>query len=212
RRDDRPALVLVLLGEGAAVAGVVGELAGLEALHVVDVHQQQQEHPQAGEGDPAQGMVHTPLTTCVIPSSWIGCGAGRRAVSLIRISTAMIIQLATRDEPPWDRKGVVIPVSGMSWVTPPTITKTCRAITNERPVASSLANGSRTATAARRPRSTMRPQISNRAIRPVRPSSSPKAVMMKSLCTSGVRYGCPCPSPVPSIPPKPSPYIPCASW
>jgi len=24
---------------------------------------------------------------------------------------------------------VVIPVSGMSWVTPPTITKTCRAIT-----------------------------------------------------------------------------------
>jgi hypothetical protein len=45
-------------------------------------------------------MVHTPLTTWVIPSSWIGCGAGRLAVSLIRISSAMSIQLATRDDPP----------------------------------------------------------------------------------------------------------------
>ena len=48
-----------------------------------------------------------------MPSSWIGCGGGRRAVSLTRISRPISAQLATRDEPPWDRNGVVMPVSGI---------------------------------------------------------------------------------------------------
>ena len=84
-------------------------------------------------------------------------GGGRRAVSLSRASTAMRIQLATRLEPPWDRKGVVMPVSGMSRVTPPTITNTCSASMNDRPPASSFEYGSLIMSAVRIPRCTIRP-------------------------------------------------------
>ena len=97
--------------------------------------------------------------------------------------------------------GVVMPVSGIRPVTPPTITKTCRASTNDRPPASSLANGSRTPTAARSPRCTISAKMIRIAIRPVSPSSSPNAEMMKSLWASGVMYGWPWPSPLPRIPP-----------
>ena len=68
----------------------------------------------------------------------------------------MIAQFATRLDPPYDRNGVVRPVSGMSLVTPPTTTKTCSANDVARPVASSLPKSSRTTSAVRRPRSTMR--------------------------------------------------------
>src|SRR6202042_2526 len=210
--QDGAALVLELLVEDADVAGLGRQAGRLERLHEVDVDQQQHEHRQAGDGQAEQRFVHPARTTWVMPSSWIGCGAGRRAVSLIRISTATSAQLATSEEPPWDRNGVVIPVSGISRVTPPTITNTCRARTKASPPASSLANGSLTAIAARRPRCTSSPKMSSMAISPVRPSSSPNAVMMKSLCTSGVKNGWPWPSPVPRMPPKAIPYIPWASW
>ena len=39
---------------------------------------------------------------------------GRRFRSLMRNSRAIIIQLQTSADPPYDRKGVVRPVSGMS--------------------------------------------------------------------------------------------------
>ena len=54
-------------------------------------------------------------------------GTGWRAWSLIRSSSATMIQLAISDEPPYDRNGVVSPVSGISLVTPPMTTKTCSA-------------------------------------------------------------------------------------
>ena len=54
-------------------------------------------------------------------------GAGRRALSLTRSSSAMTIQLATSEEPPADRNGVVRPVSGIRLVTPPTTMNTCSA-------------------------------------------------------------------------------------
>ncbi len=92
------------------------------------------------------------------PPGWArprGCtvsASGRRAVSLIRMSRPIAIQLATSDEPPWERNGVVSPVSGISRLTPPTTTNTCSASTIERPAASSVPNASRQATAVRRPR------------------------------------------------------------
>ena len=54
-------------------------------------------------------------------------------MSLTRSSSAISAQLATSDDPPAERNGVVRPVSGMRLVTPPTTTKTCRPTTNARP-------------------------------------------------------------------------------
>ena len=51
--------------------------------------------------------------------------------------------------------GSVTPVSGISFVTPPTITNTCSANTAVRPAASSLENESRASTAILKPRSTI---------------------------------------------------------
>ena len=51
-------------------------------------------------------------------------------------------------------KGSVTPVSGMTRVTPPTMTKTCSAKTAVSPVASSLENESRASVAILKPRST----------------------------------------------------------
>ena len=80
-------------------------------------------------------------------------GAGRRASSEIRSSSATMTQLATSDEPPYARNGVVRPVSGMIRVTPPTTTNVCSATMNARPPASSLPKPSRTPIAVRMPRS-----------------------------------------------------------
>jgi len=136
--DDAAALVLVLGGvERAGVARLAREAGGVEALQVVDVDEEQHEHHEDRDRDPAQRTVQFSVTTWVSPSSCIGRGGGRRAVSLTRTSRAMRIQLPTSEDPPCDRKGVVIPVSGMSLVTPPTMTKTCRASMKERPPASS---------------------------------------------------------------------------
>ena len=75
----------------------------------------------------------------------------------MRSSSATITQLATSDEPPYDRNGVVRPVSGISPVTPPMTTKTWSAKTLPRPVASSLPKPSRQISAVRSARSTIRP-------------------------------------------------------
>ncbi|CPU64948.1 Uncharacterised protein [Mycobacteroides abscessus] len=68
---------------------------------------------------------------------------------------------------------MVRPVSGMIRVIPPTTTKSCHAMTNARPPASSLPNPSRTPIAVRRPRSTRTRYASRMPMSPVRPSSSP---------------------------------------
>lgn len=52
-----------------------------------------------------------------------------------------MIQLVTTEEPPWARKGMAMPVSGMRPVTPPAMTNTWSATIEARPVASSLAEG-----------------------------------------------------------------------
>src|ERR1700753_3077958 len=205
-------LVLELRGEGARVPLLVGQAVRLEGLQVVHVGQQEDDHHQDRDRNPAARSLHERFTPWVMPSSWIGCGAGLRAVSLSRISSPISIQLPSSEEPPWARNGVVIPVSGISRVTPPTITNTCRASMKDRPPARILANGSLTASEVARPRCTIRPYSSRRAIRPVRPISSPNAVVMKSLWASGVRYGWPAPRPLPRMPPDAIPYRPWTSW
>lgn len=85
-----------------------------------------------------------------------GSTPGRRALSLIFSRIATSAQLATTEDPPWARNGMVIPVSGIRPVTPPATTKTWSAMAEERPTANSLPNGSRAAMAVRRPRWTSR--------------------------------------------------------
>ena len=67
----------------------------------------------------------------------------------------MITQFATRDDPPYDRNGVVSPVSGISRVTPPITTNTWIAKTTPSPVAISLPKPSRQTSAVRSERSTI---------------------------------------------------------
>ncbi len=108
--------------------------------------------------------------------------------------------------------GVVTPVIGMSLVTPPTITKTCMTIANESPPPSSLPKVSRTASALRMPRMASRRYTMSVAASPTKPSSSPMAALMKSVCASGTVSGRPEPSPVPNMPPVASPNSACAIW
>jgi hypothetical protein len=58
------------------------------------------------------------------------------------------------DEPPYETNGSVTPVSGITRVTPPTITNTCSASTAVSPVASSFENESVASIAVLKPRST----------------------------------------------------------
>ncbi len=60
-----------------------------------------------------------------------------------------MIQLVTTDEPPCARNGIAIPVSGISPITPPAMTKTWSARMEASPIASSLPKGSRSASPER---------------------------------------------------------------
>ena len=106
----------------------------------------------------------------------------------------------------------MIPVIGISLVTPPTTTNTCMTSAKDRPPPSSLPNVSRTATALRRPRMASTVYTSSSAASPMKPSSSPMAAVMKSVLASGTMSGRPAPRPVPNTPPVPSPNSACAIW
>ena len=73
--------------------------------------------------------------------------AGPRAAFEMRSSMAISSQFAISEEPPAERNGVVWPVSGISPVMPPRMTKTCKPSVKARPPATSLPNESRTASA-----------------------------------------------------------------
>ena len=87
----------------------------------------------------------------------------------------MTSAFASSDEPPYEIRGSVMPVSGMSLRLPAAMMNAWTAITSARPAASSARNSSCAAAAIRSPRSTTtryRPRI---ASSPIRPSSSPSA-------------------------------------
>ena len=69
-------------------------------------------------------------------------------------------------------KGSVTPVSGITRVTPPTMTNTCSANTAVSPVASSFENESRASIAILKPRCTTSRYVTRQAAAPARPSSS----------------------------------------
>ena len=62
----------------------------------------------------------------------------------MRSSSAISAQFDTNEEPPYERNGVVMPVSGIIRITPPTTTKTWTARETARPAASNLPKESRT--------------------------------------------------------------------
>src|SRR5436189_1453849 len=145
-----------LAQQDAGVAGFVVECMCVAELQPVGVEQQRTEHDEACDGNTTQRGVHRRIT-CVSASSGLcvaGTSSGLRPASLIRTSSAISAHSASSDDPPYDRNGVVRPVNGINRVTPPTTTKTCNAIEKARPAPSSLPNESRTARAARKPRST----------------------------------------------------------
>ncbi|KMK72684.1 hypothetical protein ACJ65_10515 [Kocuria rhizophila] len=137
---------------------------------------------------------------------------GRRALWEMASRMATMIQLESRDEPPADMNGVVSPVSGSRRVTPPTTMNSCSTISADSPPASSLPNASRVPSAARRPREAKSRNITRMAESPIRPSSSPNAVMIMSELAYETRSGRPCPSPWPKSPPEARPKSPCTIW
>ena len=130
-RDDLPALDLVL-GDDLAAWRSPGRAAIRPGGEDLDVrHLQEQQAEQRDERDAqiagsagSRGRlpVHGPADT--------------------RINSARITKFATRLEPPYETNGSVMPVSGISRVTPPTITNVCTATIVVSPVASSLPNAS----------------------------------------------------------------------
>jgi iron complex outermembrane receptor protein len=104
--QDRPALAGVGGGEDAAVARVLGQVAGADVHQVGRVDQQRHEEDEAEDRDDADGLVHRSFTTWVCSlsaaesSTGSSRGAGRRAWSEMRSRRAMTTQLATSEEPP----------------------------------------------------------------------------------------------------------------
>src|SRR5690606_18065520 len=86
----------------------------------------------------------------VAVSSWQRETAARRTSLLTRSHRPSMIQVVTREEPPTDSSGVVIPLSGISSVTPPTTTNTWNAQRNANPVVISLTKVSRARSEERR--------------------------------------------------------------
>src|SRR5690606_21294650 len=96
----------------------------------------------------AEGFSCT-ITTCVgelstgagggaiLIGPW-GARCGRLPASETLISIATSIQFATSDDPPAARNGAVCPVSGISFVTPPSTTNNWNPRLNARPPTSSL--------------------------------------------------------------------------
>src|SRR5690606_20875478 len=105
---------VVAVVEGARVPRIEPESIRLDRLDDRGGSEQCDEHDEHEHADAFQFAIHE-LTSCAGPV---------RMLSLTRRRRATMIQLATSDEPPAARKGVVRPVSGMTRVTPPTMMKT----------------------------------------------------------------------------------------
>ena len=122
-------------------------------------------------------------------------------------SSASSTKFATTLVPPYETNGSVIPVSGTTRRTPPTMMKACSANPNVRPAASSFEKPSCACSATRMPRTTKTMNTSSSAAAPIRPSSCAIAEKMKSVrrygisCVPSTEVNVPLPSPVPPKPP-----------
>src|SRR5690606_38968511 len=127
-RDDGAALHLVRVVQCAPIVGVAREVAGREHLDDARGSEQCEEHEGDDDAQSPDLLGHQPITA-------LGC---LRTASLTRRRIATMSQLATREDPPAARNGVVRPVRGITRVTPPTMMKTCSASVKARPTDSSL--------------------------------------------------------------------------
>ena len=120
----------------------------------------------------------------------------------------MTAPLTSSEEPPYETKGSVTPVSGSTRRLPPAMIAAWTTMTSVRPVARSARKSSAAAAAMRKPRSAMTRYRPSTASAPSMPSSSAMAAKTKSVCISGIEgasptEGSPAPRPVPRIPPRP---------
>src|SRR3954471_9224111 len=163
-REDQAARDLLLLEQRPPVQRVVLEALGADhAPPGREPHEEQEEHRRDHE-QAADLAVHR---TSPPPSA----SGSRRARSDTIKSSASSTKLATIDAPPYETNGSVTPVSGMTFVTPPTITNTWIANTAPRPVASSFAKPSVASVAVLNARAANRRPIARMAQPPNSPTS-----------------------------------------
>ena len=115
------------------------------------------------------------------------------------ISPSSIIRLV----PPEEKKGRLMPVFGIVFVTTAIFKTACRITCTTKPTASSAPNLSRARTAIDIPRRSSSKNSATASAAPIKPSSSHRIEKIKSFCGSGTyRYFWRLlPSPSPASPP-----------
>ena len=106
-----------------------------------------------------------------------------------------------------------MPVIGMMPIVIPTFSKTWNTNIDSTPTQISVPSGSRASWAVRQIRQAMIDRRASRVPAPMKPSSSPTAVKMKSVCCSGTmssRVWVPLNRPVPVRPPEPMAILACS--
>ena len=119
-------------------------------------------------------------------------------------SRPTMMKLDSSDEPPWLMNGKVKPVRGMNPVTPPMMMNAWKLMDVVRPTAVKAAMSLFARAAMRKPRTAKSMNKMMTPDAPSRPISSPMALKMKSLETSGMVVGMPRPMPTPNRPPSAS--------
>src|SRR5205085_4550367 len=212
--DDLAARRVELLEDVPRVVAVVGELLRVDHLQPRELADEDEHEHDHAVGDAPDPDVH----------AWADSIACRRAASStmrsssaalsseMRNSNARMTKLAINDDPPYETNGSVTPVSGITRVMPPMITKVCTPRLVARPAANSWVNGREAWIAMRNalPTSSMNAPIT--ATVPISPSSSPMAAKMKSVLCTGIWNGIPRPIPLPVKPPLPNANRLCVIW
>ena len=110
----------------------------------------------------------------------------RALSSEMRSRIASSAKLATSDDPPYETNGSVMPVSGMTRVTPPMMRNVWKPRMVAMPAAKSFANGRVASTAIRYALPINSMNATSTPIVPTRPSSSPIAENTKSVAAFGI--------------------------
>src|SRR5262249_393235 len=176
-RDDGPPRVVDHAQRGAHVERVVLEVAGVDDLQVRKLSDEDQHEDDDRDRDAPDAAVHDldTLVATVVTRRRAADVRARALSSEMRSSSARITKLATRDEPPYEMNGSVMPVSGITSVTPPMITNVWMPMIAVRPAANSFGNGRSACNAIRKPDPMNNRMAVMIATVPSNPSSSPIA-------------------------------------
>ena len=118
----------------------------------------------------------------------------------------------SRDEPPYETKGNVTPVSGNRRTFPPMMRMLCAPMYAVRPAARMRRKLSGARMAVRTPRATRKPISASKPRVPTNPVSSAIATKTKSEMATGTRPGLPMPGPRPEVPPLATAMRDCTIW